>query len=294
MKDYLKSFTAYLTDEKKCSENTYNSYLRDVKQYIEYCNSFDLSDIGETTEKTVHGFMGLTELQKSKSTQMRLLSSLRCYYGYLFKKKYISSNPVKGIRIESDAKKSPQILSNSEIIKILSQPSGNEPKACRDRAMLEIMYATGIKVSELISLKITDVSLSIGVIRLNDKHERIIPLYPQAIKSLTHYINEVRPVVVLSPDEELLFTNMSGQALSRQGFWKIVKYYAEQAGIKKDITPYTFRHSFAAHMLENGADVHFIKDILGHTDISTTNLYANLIKNKYTLSYNSFHPLAKK
>ena len=177
---------------------------------------------------------------------------------------------------------------------LLSQPDGMDYKSIRDKAMLELLYATGIKVSELIDLRITDVNLQIGILHLhNDKKERIIPIYPAAVKSIADYLVNVRPAIVLDDGEDRLFTNMTGQQMSRQGFWKIIKHYAEKAGIKKDITPHTLRHSFAAHLLENGAKLSDIKDMLGHTDISSTQIYSQLIKSKYTSAYAKFHPLAR-
>ena len=158
-----------------------------------------------------------------------------------------------------------------------------------------VLYATGIKVTELVDLKLTDINLTIGILHLHsDKHERIIPIYPEAISILTHYINNVRPCVVFDVNEDRLFTNMFGQPLSRQGLWKLVKGYAAQAEISKDITPHTFRHSFAAHLLENGAQLNDIQKMLGHSDISTTNIYAQLVKNKYSIAYKKYHPLAKR
>ena len=196
--------------------------------------------------------------------------------------------------MKSCEKKLPEILSGKEVLNLLSQPSDSDYKSIRDRAMLELLHATGIKVSELTELEISDVNIQIGILNLkNAKNERIIPIYPAAVKTLQNYIINVRPIIVTDRKENRLFTNMSGEPLSRQGFWKIVKFYAQKANIKKEITPHTLRHSFAAHLLENGADLRDIKEMLGHSDISTTQIYAQLMKNKYTLDYKKFHPLAK-
>ena len=176
----------------------------------------------------------------------------------------------------------------------MSQPSDGDYKSIRDKAMLELLYATGIKVSELTDLTVSDVNIQIGILNLKKaKNERIIPIYPAAVKTLQNYIVNVRPIIVTDRKENRLFTNMSGEPLSRQGFWKIVKFYAQKANIKKEITPHTLRHSFAAHLLENGADLKDIKEMLGHSDISTTQIYAQLMKNKYALDYKKFHPLAR-
>ena len=188
----------------------------------------------------------------------------------------------------------PDILDSKEITLLLSQPNGDDYKSIRDRAMLELLYATGIKVSELIELKITDINLQVGIIHTkNSKHERIVPLYPAANKHLAEYCSVARPALIHNSGEDRLFTNMNGQPMTRQGFWKIIKHYAEKAGITKDITPHTLRHSFAAHLLENGAQLNDIKEMLGHSDISSTQIYAQLIKSKYAQSYAKFHPLAK-
>ena len=188
----------------------------------------------------------------------------------------------------------PGILDSKQIMLLLSQPDGDNYKSIRDKAMLELLYATGIKVSELISLTVSDVNLQIGILHTHGgKNERIIPIYPTAAKHLGEYISSVRPALVQSEEEDRLFTNMNGQPMSRQGFWKIIKYYADKAGIKEEITPHTLRHSFAAHLLENGAQLKDIKEMLGHSDISSTQIYAQFIKNKYVQSYAKFHPLAK-
>ena len=160
--------------------------------------------------------------------------------------------------------------------------------------MLELLYATGIKVSELISLKYSDLNLSVGILHLHtDKTERVIPMYPEALKVVTNYCKNVRDIVVLGNDTDVLFTNMGGKPMTRQGFWKIIKFYADKANIKKDITPHTIRHSFAAHLLENGAPLKDIQEILGHSDLSSTQVYAQLMRNRYAQSYKKYHPMAK-
>ena len=189
--------------------------------------------------------------------------------------------------------KLPQILTSKEVELLLEQPECTDMKGYRDRAMLELLYATGIRVSELISLDITDVNIPAGFIRCRSKDkERMIPLYPAAIKALSEYVEFIRPQMIASPDEPSLFVNISGERMSRQGFWKIIKTYQKKAGIEKDITPHTLRHSFAAHLLENGADIHDIKEILGHADISSTQRYAQFLKDKMKNGYMKFHPRA--
>ena len=205
----------------------------------------------------------------------------------------IDANPALNISFEKDAKKLPQILTSKEVELLLEQPKCVDPKGYRDRAMLELLYATGIRVSELISLNIEDVNISAGVIRCCSKNkERLIPLYPAAINAVSEYITDVRSGMVAVPDENALFVNMNGERMSRQGFWKIIKVYQEKAGIMKEITPHTLRHSFAAHLLENGADLRSIQEMLGHADISSTQIYAHLVKKQLKDVYNKAHPRA--
>ena len=294
MQDYIFSFEDYLKNEKKSSKNTLDSYLRDIGQFSVFCSANGISDT--TTVKSndiTKYFEYLTVMGKTQSTVSRVASSLRCYYLYLVRIGKISTNPVVSVKVKSAERKLPETLTGSEVLKLLAQPSGADYKSVRDKAMLELLYATGIKVSELIELKTININLQLGILMLDGKKNRIVPIYPAAIKTLTNYIKNVRPAIISDDDEELLFTNMSGESLSRQGFWKIIKFYAEKAQISKDITPHTLRHSFAAHLLENGADLSDIKEMLGHSDISTTQVYAKLMKNKYARDYKKFHPLAR-
>ena len=295
MKDYAVDFKLFLQQTKKCSNNTFQSYMRDVTQFVSYCNDNKIKDMAKVTAEVISKYLQyLTVSGKSHATEMRVLATLRCYFGFLARSGIIRQNPTVNIKSGSHSKKIPEILTDKEVLLLLSQPSGSDFKSCRDKAILELLYATGIKVTELVDLKVSDLNLAIGILHLHDnKHERIIPIYPEAIRVITHYINNVRPSVVYDAEEERLFTNMSGQPLSRQGLWKLVKGYAAQANISKEITPHTFRHSFAAHLLENGAQLNDIQKMLGHCDISTTNIYAQIVKNKYALAYKKYHPLAK-
>ena len=291
----LDLFKTYLQTTKKCSKNTLDAYLRDVNQFMLYCSQNGAKSVENISDEYITKYIEyLTFLGKSDSTKSRVVASLHSYFNFLISQGIIDSDPTKDIKGPKTARKIPEILEAKEIMHLLSQPDGSDYKSIRDRAMLELLYATGIKVSELIELSISDVNLQIGIIHMhNSKHERIIPLYPAANKHLTEYCTIARPALVQNDQEERLFTNMNGQPMSRQGFWKIIKHYADKAGIKKDITPHTLRHSFAAHLLENGAQLKDIKDMLGHSDISSTQIYAHLIKNKYLQSYTKFHPLAK-
>ncbi|MEE1238713.1 MAG: tyrosine recombinase [Acutalibacteraceae bacterium] len=294
MTDYIVAYKVYLLNVKKSSANTVESYIRDVHQYSEYCSS-----LGKSAEKmkpdNFHGYFDyLTALGKSEATQTRILASIRCFYKFMISEGYCKENPADTVKIKRTEKKLPGILDSNEILLLLSQPDGTDYKSRRDKAMLELLYATGIKVSELIDLTVSNINLQIGILHLhNEKKERIVPMYPAAVKAISNYLVNVRPVIVTDETEDRLFTNMNGKPMSRQGFWKIIKHYAEKAGIKKDITPHTLRHSFAAHLLENGAQLKDIKEMLGHSDISSTQVYAQFIKNKYTMAYAKYHPLAK-
>lgn len=295
MTDYAEIFKNYLFNEKKSSKNTVESYYRDISQFASYCTSNKKSDLSKCDNKFLKGYLEyLSSVGKSEATKSRIIASLRCFYRFLVCHGYCESNPLDGIRVIKTERKLPDVLDSNEIILLLSQPDGSDYKSIRDKAMLELLYATGIKVSELINLTVNDINLQIGILHLhNGNKERIIPIYPAAVKSIADYLVNVRPAIVLDENEDKLFTNMTGQHISRQGFWKIVKYYADAAGIKKDITPHTLRHSFAAHLLENGAKLTDIKEMLGHSDLSSTQVYAQLLKNKYTSSYSKFHPLAR-
>lgn len=287
-------FKEYLLKVKKSSANTVESYLRDVNQYSAYCSASGKS-IDYADNAFLRGYLDyLTAMGKSEATKTRILASLRCYYKFLTQSGISDADPVEGIKLQHGEKKLPGILDSNEIVLLLSQPDGNDYKSVRDKAMLELLYATGIKVSELIELTVSDINLQIGILHLhNGKKERIVPMYPAAVKTVAAYLVNVRPAIVTDKAEDRLFTNMSGQPMSRQGFWKIIKHYSEMAGIKKDITPHTLRHSFAAHLLENGAQLKDIKEMLGHSDISSTQVYAQFMKNKYTMAYAKYHPLAK-
>ena len=221
------------------------------------------------------------------------MASLKSFYSYMLAVHNVPANPAKGFTPSKLERKLPQILTGKEVDLFLDQPDVSDAKGCRDKAMLEVLYATGIRVSELIALDVHDVNLSVGFIRCTGKHkERAVPLYKTAIKALTTYINEVRPQLLDEFQETALFVNMNGERMSRQGFWKIVKHYQEKAGISKDITPHTLRHSFAAHLLENGADLKSIQEMLGHADISSTQIYAQVVNQKLRDVYTKAHPRA--
>ena len=292
--NYIESFERYLSDVKQVSNNTYLSYVRDINQFSDYLERYLRIGVTAATQETVSGYIAwLRGAGKSSSTIARSLASLKCFYNYLISQNIVEQNPVFDIPVERAEKKLPQILTSAEVELLLDQPECTDMKGYRDRAMLELLYATGIRVSELISLNIDDVKLSAGIIKCttHDK-ERYIPMYSAAIKAVSDYITLVRPQMVATPTEQALFVNVNGERMTRQGFWKVLKHYQETAGIEKDITPHTLRHSFAAHLLENGADLHSIQEMLGHADISSTQVYAQLVKKQLKDVYNKAHPRA--
>lgn len=293
MSDLLSIYEDYLKIEKRASENTVSSYLRDVRQFARNMEERDipLTDVlAQDVEEYAHS---LTRKGKSPATVTRSVASIKSFYNCLNSKGRINHNPAKGISLVKVERKLPQILTGKEVELFLEQPECTDLKGYRDRAMLELLYATGIRVSELIALDVDDLNLPGGVLKCYSKgKERIIPLYPAAIRALNEYVRNVRPQLVNSEDETALFVNMSGDRMSRQGFWKLIKYYQEKAGIKKDITPHTLRHSFAAHLLENGADLRSIQEMLGHADISSTQIYSRLLNQKIKDVYLKAHPRA--
>ena len=274
----FEKFKDYLTNVKKASSNTLSSYLRDIRQFGEYLDSHETVGYTEADEEVLNGYISwLRGMGKSVATVSRSMSE----------------NPTGKLVPDKCEQKLPQILTSSEVELLLEQPECTDFKGYRDKAMLELLYATGIRVSELISLNVTDVNLTAGAIRcISHDKERFIPLYPAAIRALSEYMEFVRPQMLARKDEISLFVNVSGERMSRQGFWKIIKSYQAKAHIEKDITPHTLRHSFAAHLLENGADIRAIQEMLGHADISSTQVYSQLVKKQLKDVYQKSHPRA--
>ena len=290
----LAKFQDYLKNERKSSDNTIASYMRDMRQLSEYLDSHDMPNLVDASEKDLNAYLDyLRRMGKSPATVTRHIATMKRFYSYFFTTGTIVQDPAAGLISEKMEKKLPQILTSKEVELLLEQPECTDAKGYRDRAMLELLYATGIRVTELISLNVTDVSLAVGVIRCRKKDkERVIPLYPKAVKALAEYMEFIRPQMLASPDEQSLFVNVNGERMTRQGFWKIVKTYQAKAHIEKDITPHTLRHSFAAHLLENGADLRSIQEMLGHSDLSSTQIYAHLVKKHLKDVYNKAQPRA--
>ncbi len=292
----LAEFRQYLQCEKRVSQNTVDSYCRDVSYFLSYLRGIGIEDPAEASAGDVRNYLSSLEAEKkSSSTIVCIIASVRCFYGYLGKLGYIVQNPTETIRPKKDSKKLPQILNNREIEALLSQPNPQDPKGCRDKAILELLYATGIRASELVNLNVEDINLTNGTLicARGKSGERMIPVYPTAIAAVSSYICNVRTSLITTDGGQALFVNLNGNRLTRQGFWKIVKSYAEQAGIKKDLTTHTLRHSFALHLLENGADLKDIQVMLGHSDISSTQIYVRLLNDHFKEVYNQCHPRAK-
>ena len=293
MTDYLALYRNYLTTEKHMSANTIISYMRDLEQYDEWLKQ-KKTDLKRAKNTVLQEYVKrLEQLGKSPATTSRFLASSKSFYAYMFVKGYIKTNPATSVKTKKVQKSYPEILTNREVELFLEQPKCVDEKGFRDHAMLELLYATGIRVSELIGLDIDDVNLPAGLVSCRSKgKERSIPLYPGAVKALQDYMVHIRKRIVANDEEKALFVNMNGERMTRQGFWKIIKYYQEKAEINKDITPHMLRHSFAAHLLENGADLRSIQEMLGHADISSTQIYTHIIKKQLKDVYQKAHPRA--
>ena len=292
--EILHSFEEYLKNQKKVSENTLLSYMRDVKRFQSYININLGSELLRVKDDDVAEYvMAMRREGRSAATVSRTVASIKCLYEQLVCEGIVPINPAKGVELEKQPRKLPEILSSKEVELFLEQPDPSDMKGIRDRAMLELLYATGMRVSELIELDVDDINLSVGIIRCRSKNkERVIPMYTMAVKALADYVEKVRMSMIADTDEDALFVNMSGERMSRQGFWKIVKTYQKKAGIRKEITPHTLRHSFAAHLLENGADLRSIQEMLGHSDLSSTQIYTKIVKKQLKDVYKKAHPRA--
>ena len=278
MKQDIHNFIQYLHQEKQTSENTELSYERDLKKMSLYLTELGVNRVDAVTPEVLNSYIIEQEQSGLKpATVSRSIASMKAFFHYEELEQKISEDPALNLKAPKVEKKAPSILTTEETDRLLSQPKENSPKGLRDKAMLELLYATGIRVSELISLKLTDVDLSTGYIICVDAHkERVIPITPVAKDTLVRYIREGRPQLVKDENSVWLFTNCSGEAMSRQGFWKLIKSYGKRAGIESEITPHILRHSFAAHLVCSGADLKIVQEILGHSDISTTQVYAHM------------------
>ena len=295
MLDLINAYENYLTKVKKASANTVFSYMRDIRQYDEWLRGSEGKDVVDADQVNISDYLQhLQDAGKSAATVSRALAGLKNFYGYVVSSGFLEASPVTAqIHVDRGEKKMPQILTGKEVELLLAQPACVDAKGFRDKAMLEVMYATGIRVTELIELNVDDVNLDLATIKCSSSRKtRAIPLYPAALKALGKYIREVRSAMLADSSEQALFVNINGARMSRQGFWKILKYYQAKAGIEKDITPHTLRHSFAVHLLENGADLGSVQELMGHSDISSTQMYTHMINQKLKNVYDKCHPKA--
>jgi len=289
---YIDRFRDYLTNERNAPTNTVSSYIRDITQFAKHLWKGENGDFNNvTSEEVKQYFSDLQNTGRSPATISRNISSIKAFYKHLSDDGFEGANPVLGVPAAPIQKKQPYILTNTEIEALLEQPDENTLKGCRDKAMFETLYATGIRVSEIISLDIDDVNLVTGLIVCRSGKTRTIPIYNEAIRAISRYLTNSRPSMAVS-GEVSLFVNTGGGRMTRQGFWKILKSYLEKAQISEEVTPQTLRHSFAAHLLENGADVRSLQKMLGHSDISSTQAYAKVIGRQLKDVYQKAHPRA--
>jgi integrase/recombinase XerD len=296
LQESLQDYLNYLSVERGLAKNTLESYGRDLHQYLEYLQQKKNLSLANTTQATVIGY--LLQLQargKATATLSRSLAAIKSYYHYMARENRIERDPTVNLDAPKQEKRLPRVLSVTEVERLLEQPDIKNPVGIRDRAMLEVLYATGLRVSELVSLKVEDINLDTGYIKCYGKgsKERIVPLGSVAIKFLKLYQDHARKFLASRLMENTLFLNHHGKGLTRQGFWKIIKKYADNLDILTDITPHTLRHSFATHLLENGADLRSVQEMLGHADIATTQIYTHLTKGKIKEIYEKTHPRAQ-
>ncbi len=296
MSHLLEDFLTYLNVERGLANNTIESYGRDLRQYLKYLDEKKHGmPLKNTTQATVVGYLLFLQAQgRATATLSRSLAAIKAFYHFLAGERLIEHDPTINLDAPRQEKRLPRVLSVDEVARLLEQPDLKAPGGIRDRAMLEVLYATGLRVSELVSLTIDDINLEEGYVRCIGKgsKERIVPLGSVAGKYLAFYVNHARKFLAASPGETILFLNHHGNRLTRQGFWKIIKKYAGHTGINRDITPHTLRHSFATHLLENGADLRSVQEMLGHADISTTQIYTHLTRGKLKEVYDRTHPRA--
>lgn len=292
MERTIDLFITNLHNVKKTSENTELSYKRDLEKVRRFMSGKGIEKVEDVTEKELQEYIAdLNDKQFKAATISRNIASIKAYFHFLVSEGLVSEDVSESLKAPKIEKHLPSIMSSSDVVKLLEQPAGDSPKEIRDRAMLELLYATGIRVSELISIKVQDVNLQMNYIVCKDRDkERLIPFGNTAKMAIMRYMEGTRTNMMDNQNSDILFVNCSGQPMSRQGFWKLIKYYAKKAGIQADITPHTLRHSFAAHLVENGADLKSVQEMMGHSDISTTQIYASLNHNHLRDVYAKAHP----
>lgn len=288
----LPMFIEYLKETKNASASTISSYQHDLRKLEGYLTEHGVADIEHITATNLNSYVLYLEKQGlSTATVSRNVASMKAFFHYAYYKRKIETDPTESIKAPHIEKKLPGILSMEETVCLIEQPSGDSPKELRDRAMLELLYATGIRVSELITLNRSDVNLMLSYIVCRDgEKERVIPFGACSKRALERYLKEGRELLLKGQESEFLFVNCSGNGMSRQGFWKLIKQYASKAGIEAEITPHTLRHSFAAHLVQNGADLKSVQEMMGHSDIATTQIYRNLGDDRVRRVYRESHP----
>ena len=276
MRGEVDRFEQYLREVKQASENTVQSYRRDLMQMITYLEEKEIREAAKVTKTSLHGYiLHMEEQGKAATTISRMMAAMKAFFNYECMQACIRRNPAESLHAPKVEKKAPVILSVDQVSALLAQPSGQTPKEIRDKAMLALLYATGIRVSELIGIQMEDINMNIGFLVCRDgERERTIPFGRSAKAALEEYLEHARNELLRGKGSDYFFVNCTGGAMSRQGFWKIIKYYGEKAGIEEDITPHTLRHSFAAHLIARGADMRAVQTILGHSDMATTQMYA--------------------
>ena len=292
----MEEYLYYIKDEKGLTASTLEAYTRDMEQFIQYLDNNNISDLTKVNKTIIITYLlYLQKTGKASSTISRNLASIRCFYQYLLNNDLIKEDPTLNLRSPKPEKKIPSILTKEEVNHLLSQPNTDNFKGVRDKAMLELLYATGIRVSEIVALDLDNLDLNLGYLCLknSEDNERVVPLGSVALKYLLDYINNYRQQVLKDENQKAVFLNFSGGRLTRQGFWKIIRKYAKESKIDKNITPHTLRHSFAVHLLQNGADIKTVQKMLGHSDISTTQMYYFATDNEELMDvYKKTHPRA--
>lgn len=288
----IEAYGIYLHDVKKTSQNTLMSYQRDLNKMCKFFEENGIKKISQVNEDVLNSYVYyLRDNRFANATISRNVAAIKGWCLFMVKEGMVQEDVSTQLKAPKIEKKAPEILQMDEVVKLLEEPKGKNPKEIRDKAMLELLYATGIRVTELITLTTTQLNMQMNYIICNDGNkDRIIPFGLKAREALLNYLEYSRNVMINNPKSDILFVNCSGQSMSRQGFWKLIKYYAAKAGITADITPHTLRHSFAAHLVENGADLKSVQEMLGHSDISTTQIYAKLNQNKLRDVYSKAHP----
>lgn len=292
MEEQIQSFLTYLHNVKNTSRNTELSYQRDLRKLSAFLETMGIRSAEDITAVSLNAYIRyLEQRQFSAATISRSIASIKAFFHYLLRERLVYTDVSERLKPPRVEKKAPDILTREEVERLLAQPGCESPKEIRDKAMLELLYATGIRVSELIGLKVSDVNMQMGYILCRDRmKERAIPFGNQARTALSEYFFKARSILIRDSKEQALFVNYSGSPMSRQGFWKLIKFYARKAGIEREITPHTLRHSFAAHLLANGADLKSVQEMLGHSDISTTQIYMRTEQEHIREVYSKTHP----